>query len=466
MKLLFNAKTWFVLCASFIFYATTIPWDIAHAPTLEGISWVPGWDSARDRIWSVPDMVQNVVLFLPFGFFGFIAIPFVRRRGLVVGALVMGLLGLSLSLLVEAIQTMSATRSPSTTDLFTNFFGALCGGFAAAVYVDLLEVRVVAALKKTARERPGLLILLAYFAAITLGSLAPFIPTLDLSTVWGNVKAFVANPWGVKPIGALVTDGLLFAALGFLATKELPGWIGSKSWSPLFRRSTVSPVGAAAVAIALVTITALSFEVAQLVIIGHSPGLQDAVVGMVFGALGATLAVLLSKDGLVPAKALGELTRHAPAVVIGFAVLAPASRALSPFVFTDVATELAGITIWQWVPFWALFENVNLSTFRNVFEAAAFYLPLGYAIAALGRTPRFGFLVCLALGGLLEVLQIPVAGRVFDVTEGLYAGLMGLVGAWILSSLRESSVLERRTMAIEDAPTLPLSVPPVVGRTN
>ncbi|MEQ9500693.1 MAG: VanZ family protein [Deltaproteobacteria bacterium] len=458
MKILFSAKTWFFLCALFIFYATTIPWDIAHAPTLEGISWIPGWDAKRDRIWSIPDMVQNVVLFGPFGFFGFVGLGFIRRRGAIVGALAMGFLGLALSLSVEALQTMSATRSPSTTDLLTNFLGALGGGIAAAIYVVHLEARLVRALRETARERPGLLILLAYFAAITLGSLAPFIPTLDLSTVWENVKAFRADPWGAKPFGALITDGLLFGALAYLTAKELPPYLSSKRW--MFKTQPIAPASAAIFAFVLVSTLALALEAAQMIIIGHSPGLQDAVVGMLLAGVGAGLAAGLP-GGIRPATELGELTRRTPWLVLAFAILAPTTRAMSPFIFQTVGQGLEEITVWQWVPFWALFQNINVSTFRNVFEAAAFYLPLGYAVHALGRRPRVGFVVCLVLGETLELLQIPVVGRVFDITEGLYAGLMGLVGAWILTSLSTPDAPTRPAMNIDDAKTIPLQAPPI-----
>lgn len=459
MKVLFSAKTWFILCGLFIFYATTIPWDIAHAPTLQGVHWIPGWDEKRNRIWSIPDMVQNVVLFVPFGFFGYVGLGWVRRRGLIFGAIIMSAAGLSLSLLVECLQTMSATRSPSATDLATNFSGALAGGVAAGIYVVYLEERLVRSLFATARERPGMLILLAYFAAITLGGLAPFIPTLDLSTVWENVKAFRADPWGPKPFGALITDGLLFGALAYLVAVELPPYLGSRKWSPLFKKDPISPIAGAIFAIVLVSALALGLEAAQMIIIGHSPGLQDAVVGILCAIGGGGIAAVLNKDGLVPAKELGELSRKAPWLVLGFAILAPLTRAMSPLDFMPLDEALELIVVWQWVPFWALFQNINVSTFRNVFEASAFYLPLGYALYALGRRARFGFTICLVVGLVFEILQIPVRGRVFDITEGIYAGLMGLVGAWILTSLVSSKEEPKRQLPIDDAPTIMVAPP-------
>lgn len=430
VRKLFHPTTWFVLTALFIAYATTIPWDYTQPPSLDGVHWVPGWDSARNRIWSIPDMVQNVVLFGPFGLFAYLGLGFVRRRGPVFGALLAGLLGLLLSISVELLQTMSASRSPAATDLATNFTGALGGGIAAALWERTLAARFHQRLTALVRSRPGLLIFGLYLAAIVLGGLAPFIPTLDVGMLRHQVRLFLDNPWGNKPFGALLADALLFGALTFLAARELPGLLG---------RDNMGRAGRVIVAITFTTLLALGLEAAQLVIIGHSPGLQDTVVGIAAAFLAGVLALAVAKDQLHGAKALGELTRTRPALVFGFAILAPTLRALQPLQFRPLGEALDAIDGWQFVPFWALFRNINLSTFRNVFEAAAIYLPLGYALHALGKPARFGFLACLILAEVLEVLQIPVIDRVYDITEGLYAGLMGLFGAWALTRLEEEA---------------------------
>jgi glycopeptide antibiotics resistance protein len=438
---LFNARTFFVLCALFIFYATTIPWDMSRAPTLSRVHWIPGWDSERGRIWSIPDMVQNVVLFMPYGFFAYLGFDRIQKKGAVVGALIAGLLGLALSLFVELLQTMSSTRNPSATDLATNFSGALAGGVAAAIYIVVLRERIDRMLTRTVRENPGMVLLFLYLVAITAGALAPFIPTLDVGMLRHQVRLFLDDPWGSKPIGALLTDGLLFSALAVLTAFEVPGWLGKKSWFPLFK-GEVSSVIAAAFASVLVGSLAIALELAQLVIIGHSPGVQDMVVAIGGAILGGVVAVIISKGGpIAPGRELGELTRRAPIAVVGFAVLAPLCRALQPFrIYDDISEGLVDVTAWNFVPFWQLFRNINLSTFRNVFEAAAIYLPLGYAIHALGRSPRFGFFMCLALAEMLEVLQIPIVDRTYDITEGIYAGLMGLLGAHALIQLRKRRV--------------------------
>jgi VanZ family protein len=438
---LFNARTFFVLSALFIFYATTIPWDVAQAPALSRVHWIPGWDSERDRIWSIPDMVQNVVLFMPYGFFAFLGFSRIRERGPLAGAVICGLLGLSLSLAVELLQTMSATRSPSTTDLATNFSGALAGGVAGAVYATMLRERIDRSLTRTVRESPGMIVLGLYAAAISAGSLAPFIPTLDVGLLRANARLFLDNPWGTKPFGALITDGLLFAALACLAAFELPGFLGKKRWLPLFKGEIASPI-AGAFAIAVVSALAVVLEMGQLIIVGHSPGVQDMVVGILGAFAGGAAAVMVVKGGAIrPARDLGELTKSAPILVVGFAIAAPLCRALQPFIiYEDVSEGLVDVTAWNFVPFWQLFRNINLSTFRNVFEASAIYLPLGYAVHALGKPPRVGFLICLGWAEALEVFQIPIVDRTYDITEGIYAGLMGLLGAHALIELRKRRV--------------------------
>lgn len=461
MHWFFTARTFFALCGVFIFYATTIPWDVAHAPSLQQVAWIPFWDTARGRLWSVPDMVQNVVLFLPFGFFGYLGLRSIRKRGALIGVVLMGGLGLALSLTVESLQTMSATRSPSATDLATNFSGAFGGAAIASVYTHLLQERVHKVTVSLLKTNPGLLIFGVYLVAVTAGALAPFIPTLDLGLLRANVRAFLNDPWGPKPIGALLTDGLLFAALAFLCAKEVPAYLGRSRWTLGFKPEANGALSCAAFGVITIGALALGLEAAQMIIMGHSPGVQDAVVGVVCAVSGGAVLVGWARGPVHPAASLGEFTRSAPALVLGFAVLAPTFRALQPFQFQSLDEALGLVTIWQFVPFAALFANINLSTFRNVFEAAAIYLPLGYALFALGVRPRVGFLICLGLAEVLEILQIPVAGRVFDITEGIYAGLMGVAGAWLFTSLQ---AMNPTGASIGDEPTNPTMPLPVLGR--
>ncbi|CAN0598736.1 unnamed protein product, partial [Laminaria digitata] len=100
---------------------------------------------------------------------------------------------------------------------------------------------------------------------------------------------------------------------------------------------------------------AFALEAAQMVIMGHSPGVQDAVVGAGCAVLGGVALAVSSRGPVKPARALGELSKAAPVLVLGFGVLAPTLRALQPFEFQTMAEAVDAITIWQFVPFAALF---------------------------------------------------------------------------------------------------------------
>lgn len=435
MRALFSVRALLIASTLFIIYATTIPWDLAGAPTLARVAWVPLWDFARGRPPSIPDLVQNVVLFMPFGFLLGLALPLAREKSPVMCGIAVASFGLVLSGLVEGLQTMSLTRTPSASDLLTNVFGAFVGGVASRLYARHLAHRIEASLTRIVREQPGIVVFVAYAFAVTAGSLAPFVPTLDLGELRANVRTFLDNPWGPKPIGALVTDGLLFMALAFLAAYELPAVLAR--YGLLSRAKDRIPV-AFAVFFAAFSMSALAalLEMLQVVLVGHSPGVQDVISGTVAALLGAALASIVETEGPHPAKKLGALTRRLPWLVITFSVLAPTLRALQPFQWASLSEKIETFTVWNLVPFWGLFRNVTLATVRNVFEVSAFYVPLGYSLHVLGRRPRAIFFFALALAEALEVLQIAIEGRTYDVTEGIYAGLFAVVGAWIFSRLR------------------------------
>lgn len=437
VRTLFSARALFWLSALFIFYATTIPWDFARAPALDRVAWIPLWDAARGRPPSLTDLVQNVVLFLPFGFFGGLSLGFARRTSTTRGALGVGLLGLMLSLLVELLQTMSLERSPSASDLTTNLAGAVAGAAAALLWARHLESHARRVLFRLVEEQPGLLVLGAYVVVVTAGALAPFIPTLDVGALRASVRSLLDHPWGTKPLGALATDGLSFLAVSFLFTREVPpllvrrGWLGPEA---------TSRVAGAVLATIAVGLLAAGLELAQLFIVGHSPGAQDAAVGLAGAAVGAVIAASRRRGPLQAARALGDLTRESPALVLGFAVLAPLIRALAPFELTSPAEKLALLGPWHFVPFYTFFGNINLATFRNVFEAALYYVPLGYALHALHKGALVVFLAAFAIAELGEILQLAIAGRTFDVTEGIFAGAGALLGAWLFDQLRRTSV--------------------------
>ena len=125
--------------ALFIIYGTIIPFNLV--PSIEfvlsnydKISWVPFIDTDGSRA-SIPDVVQNILLFLPFGFLGLLSIK-KPRWGHVLSATLFGSL---LSSCVEIFQLFSLDRTTSTTDLVTNTVGAFLGAAAAIFSLKLIS---------------------------------------------------------------------------------------------------------------------------------------------------------------------------------------------------------------------------------------------------------------------------------------------------------------------------------------
>jgi VanZ family protein len=385
---IFSMRGLFGLSAIFIVYATTIPWDFVPPPDWDSVQWKPFWDEARGRIPSIPDMVQNVVLFLPFGFFGW----FVLRS-----ALLVAVLGGMLSASVEILQSMSPTRTSSMTDLCTNAGGALVGALVAAILAQPLETRVLPGLRKLLRRQPGAAVLLALIGATIFRAWAPFIPTLDFGAFKGQAKGFLHDPWGSKPWEMLLFDVVLYAGLAVAWIRETR--YGFTVW-----------------------LYAGVLEFGQFFLRAHSPALQDVAAAWAGIAVGT---MFTKRTGPGPAREVGELTRRFPGVCVLFALALPALRALEPFRFGEWSTPDAS----RFVPFASLFGNVTVLTVANFFTIIAVYLPLAYVMKLRGRSTGMAAVACFVVATCLEIGQIPLEGRTFDMTEAMLAAAAALVAA-------------------------------------
>ncbi len=432
---LFRTRTLFILMTLFIIYATTVPFQFDRAPTLFDADFIPLWDVERGRLHSIPDLIQNILLFIPFGFLLLISSPTAFEGKAVTSILRAGLYGLALSGFVEALQTMSEMRRTSASDLATNFAGAALGAVLAWLYHDRYEVLVKRVLREAVRGNPGLIVLAFLFVQIVLALWAPFIPSLDVGILRGQLKVVIVDPWGDRPIGALFTEALLFGAFAFIAVREVPGWLRSRGWWP-----SVVPAGLleAALVGAGAACFAIGLELGQVPLVHHRPGGRELLMNLLGVAIGTTSAAFSTRFGLAPgpAPSVGALSRAVPPLVLAYSVALPVLRALAPFRFSSFAAGLDRVVWSHQLPFLHFFMRINPLTMMNVVEAASAYLVLGFALASLGRSTLASFGFALLLAEALEILQIPVEGRTFDITEGILAASGALVGAVAYTRLK------------------------------
>lgn len=192
--------------------------------------------------WSEPpssygDLVANILLYMPFGFFVGLSLGGSRRRQLLVATL----FGLALCTGVELAQYFDVGRDDNMSDIYLNTFGSLLGGVAAAIFGSPTRYLPVARLAANPFPLLLLVAMLGYH-------LFPYVPTIDLHKYWVALKPLVIAPrlnWH---------DVLRYGAL-WLTASCLIGELVGFAWSRLFVVLFTAGVFAAKVMITSLVVT-------------------------------------------------------------------------------------------------------------------------------------------------------------------------------------------------------------------
>ncbi|MBI4818599.1 MAG: VanZ family protein [Deltaproteobacteria bacterium] len=116
-------------CVVFILYMTLQPFRFDQSPRFAKLG----------LFHSVPDLAMNFAMFIPIGILAAVcARPAAREASALRSILFASGFGSSLSLVIEALQTMNRDRSASLGDLITNTLGATAGGSIAVMVVAFL----------------------------------------------------------------------------------------------------------------------------------------------------------------------------------------------------------------------------------------------------------------------------------------------------------------------------------------
>jgi len=143
---------------------------------------------------SLPDIAQNILLYIPFGVFG----GWTLRRSVASstsrGAAILTL-ALLYSVAMEALQTVSAARVASPLDVLANICGAAIGIITSERAADAV-VAIVERLRPTGvwttRAR---YLFAAVLAVIVIVAWYPFDVTLDVSTLGDRSRPIRYDPW-------------------------------------------------------------------------------------------------------------------------------------------------------------------------------------------------------------------------------------------------------------------------------
>lgn len=392
--------------ALFIVYGTTLPFAFdatGHLVTtqLGRLQFTTPWAlHAADQL-SIPDVVQNVLLFVPFGVLGFLAS---RTGSSVWRVLTIVAAGALLSASVEVLQLFTTDRTSSLTDLMTNTTGAAAGAMVAMVGRGVALGALTRGVRAGWLDGATFYPVLIFLGVLALSAWQPFDVTLDVSTVGHKVRALLRDPWqfdGLSDEGTAAVQAAIFAG-------ALCGWLRTRG------------VAAPALSGALASIALTSgLEASQVLIAGRQPGLASALftaAGSLAGAgLWAAFSHQASRRARIAAVALGS--------AIGAAL-----QMLSPF---QIAAHYQAV---QWVPFLSYYAYTSFGTIGHTFELLLLYLPVGFVIGGSGAGTRAfaaGALLALAVAAPLEYSQGWIVGRYPDVTDLALSVAGACVGVWL-----------------------------------
>ena len=398
----------------FIVYGTSLPFRFVADPAFarEKLAHVPlavfAVTDARRGL-SLPDMVQNILLFVPFGIFGVRTLGR-RWHALQSIAIVTGL-GFALSVFVEALQLFTIDRSSSLNDVVMNTTGALIGAIVAPLAArslrETVELFRAYGLGATARS---LYPLVVATALLCVAAWHPFDVALNLGGMWSDVKRLLVDPMQAGAFRDQPADALRYALFAVAAVRWLRD-VGS---------------GRPALLAGCVTMMAACLlEGSQVFLQSRAPGLEDVLVGMAGGWAGAAAAV-------------SPIRRWAPmriaAVVIVLAWVAAAIFLLTPFEWMEVRRPF------HWLPFEGYYRQSSATTVSNVIEIIMAFFPVGFVLARARRGSIAWPLVAaltVAMMWPLEFLQGWTRDRVPDVTGIGIAVLGSLLGTWMAGPVRE-----------------------------
>jgi len=383
------AVAW-IITAAFIVYGSLYPFAFRMPGNGAGAmaTLIGGWADRPSR----GAILSNLLLYMPFGFFGALAV--LRERGGAGRAALITLLGAALSIAIELTQYFDAGRDTQATDVYLNAAGTALGVFAGCI--ARVAIRLPSASGLAAGRFPALLL-----SAWLTYRLYPFVPTIDLHKYWRALRPVILHT-GMSPYDLYRHSVVWLTAAALLAAVA-----GRRHLLLLF----AAFIGGVLLARVLVTGTILS----------------EAEVA------GAGLAFVL-------AAALG-LHRRARIVAVLLGSYVVALR-LEPFRFQLPARPF------ELMPFASFMYGsveVNVMSFLEKFFL---YGSLVWLLAESGLRVRSATAAVAAGLLLTSFAEIYLPGRSAEVTDAVMALLAGA----ILGSLKPRASAWRSGMRAAEAP--------------
>lgn len=401
------ARPLWAMFSLFVVYLTTIPFSfdlgsLDVAARLQRVNWHPL--GVRYGAFPTGDIVQNILLFMPFGFLGYVSL--VDKRSPVKLALIV-LLGADLSALVEFLQIFTYTRWSALSDVIFNTLGTAAGvAVAHRMRGWVAGIRVRADYRRIF-DAPSAFPALVFAGLAVVGILVPFDFGIAELAWRQELSALRASFLRLdRPDDELLI--FIRFLLASLFACRLAGELGARR--PILSVAAVLGLGAVVI------------EAAQLIIKSRDPSFQDAATALLGVCAGAIASLF---------PGFREHPRKWGALAAAGVLASAAMTALHPFRFADAH---AGF---HWIPFMSEYADTNFAALTNFIETSLAWFPLGFLLGYFfpgsRRPAALSLVLTVALSFGVEIAQGLVAGRSAHITDVIGAAMGCLAGSLVLT---------------------------------
>lgn len=318
--------------------------------------------STWDQFPSRGDLLANILLYLPLGFF---AAGSLLNFSLWPRIVLVTTCGLLLSVGMELAQFYDIGRQCSMSDVYANTAGAFLGAFAGSLLGEEISWAGFGRL----RRRPFLGLLLACWAGYRL---FPYVPVINLHKYWHAVRPLITDR------SVSLADGYRHMAI-WLAVAEMLEELAGVAWKRV------------AIWGALVAVT-----LARILILGIVLSRAEIAGGLVAAALWSLLLV--------------HRRAQAPIIAVVFAV-GVALQGLAPFHF--ISTPHAMV----WIPFAGFLSGSLELNVLSFFEKVFLYGALVWLAVRAGIRWRLATVLGCLLVFCIRLGQAYLPDRSADMTD-------------------------------------------------
>jgi len=426
-----------------IVYNTLIPFNfqygIGDIPILlRRVDWIP-YAGVYSRI-SITDIVGNILLFIPFGFFLYLVL---NEKGVPHPLLLTAIASFLLSAGIEAIQLFIPERNTAAHDLLNNTLGGIAGAIGAYFYTLAFGKYLRKHFYDLLNRKPFLLLLLIIGSLQAVAAAMPPMVSITVSDLKKSLKAANIVPFAYESVGKLffhspnTLDTLPFNWFDFLENVLFwiaPGYLLWLVYRIYWRKKSYGPL-------LLWGLPLLYFpllEFGQLFIVSRITDINDIIAGYLGVFLGFAAYHVLKplRRKLYKKEELNLLI--IPLFFYGlfilFAGFRPFDWTLNPQVIQlDLNPE-------NLIPFYAYFRKTSLWNIYDLANSTLYFLPIAlYWTIKLRRKPTPFYtiylrtiLTGLLVGGVIEITQLFSPSRIAEITDVLAYGLGGALGTFLL----------------------------------